>query len=346
MKNKIIKINLIIILFIICYILTGCTLFKKKLFSKTYFEYFDTVITIQGYEKKESDFLENTKQVDSFLEEYHKLYDIYYEYSGINNICTINKNAGQKAVKVDEKIINLIEYGIKMYDETSGMLNIAMGSVLKLWHNEREKAIDGIGKLPDKEKLIEASKHTNVDDIVINKEESTIYLKDKDMSIDVGSIAKGYVTDKLTQHLKDKRVTSYILNLGGNIGLVGEKGDNTPWKVGIQNPDLTSENTTIRVFNLKDTSVVTSGSYQRYYEVDGTKYHHIINPITLMPENNYLSVSIITNSSVLADCLSTALFNLSIEDGKKILAKYENTYAMWIDKDNNVHYSNGLEAFL
>lgn len=348
MKNKLLKINLVIITLLICFLLTSCSLFSKKMYTKTYYEYFDTVITISGYEKNVETFNENLKEINNMLDEYHKLYDIYYEYSGVNNICTINKNAGLNEVVVDQKIIDLLKYSINMYDKTSSMLNIAMGSVLKLWHNERENATyyPEDAKVPSQELLIEASKHTNINDIVIDEVKSTVYLKDEKMSIDVGAVAKGFVTDVIANYLIDKGATSYILNLGGNIRLIGSNLKDEPWRVGIQNPDLTSDEASIKIFNLKDYSVVTSGSYQRYYEVDGVRYHHIINPKTLMPENEYLSVSIITKEASLADCLSTTLFNLSIDEGKALLLKFEDTYAMWVDKDYQIHYSEGIEAFL
>lgn len=348
MYKKMLKFSLLAITCIVVLVLSSCKLFSKELYTKTYYDYFDTVITISGYEKKVDKFEENLKEINEILKKYHRLYDIYYEYSGINNICTINKNAGKSEVVVGQEIIDLLKYSIDIYGKTDGLLNVAMGSVLKIWHDEREDAtyFPEDAKVPSKELLMEASKHTNINDIIINETSSTVYLKDKDMLIDVGAVAKGYVTDIIAKYLIDKKVTSYILNLGGNIRLIGSNTKDEPWRVGIQNPDLTSEKASIRVFNLKDCSVVTSGSYQRYYEVDGIRYHHIINPKTLMPENEFLSVSVITKDAALADCLSTTLFNMSIDEGKKLIMKYENTYVMWIDKNYQIYYSDGLESFL
>lgn len=327
------------------FILSGCK--KQELYTKTYFEYFDTVITISGYEKEKDDFVNNVEEIEKMLSEYHKLYDIYYEYSKMNNLCTINKKAYLEELVVDSKIIELIEYGKNMYELTNGMMNIAMGSVLRLWHNERTNASDypEFAKIPDINDLEEASKYTNINDIVINKEKSTIFIKNEYTKIDVGGIAKGYVCEQIGKYLTDKGVSSYILNLGGNIKLIGSKPKNKPWTVGIQDP--TNMNEQALILEVEDVSVVTSGSYQRYYLVDGIRYHHIINPNTLMPENDYLSVSIISKDSALCDTLSTALFNMSIEDGKKIISNIEDTYVLWIKIDESFEYSDGFcEKFL
>ena len=133
----------------------------------------------------------------------------------------------------------------------------------------------------------------NINDVVIDKENSTIFIKNEYTKLDVGSIAKGYVCEQIAKVLIENDVTSYILNLGGNIKLLGSKPKNKDFNVGVQNP---TSNDNLLILNLKDYSVVTSGSYQRYYIVDGVSYHHIINPETLMPENNFLSVTIVTSS--------------------------------------------------
>lgn len=334
---------LLVVILTLLLVLTSCK--KHNLYAKTYFEYFDTVITISGYEKNIDDFNNNLKLIEPLFEKYHKLFDIYYEYSNVNNICTVNKKAYLNPIKVDIEIVNMLEYGFNMYDKTKGMLNLAMGSVLKLWHNEREYASEYPNKatLPNKEKLIEASKYMNIDDVVINKEESTIFIKNEFTKLDVGSIAKGYVCEQITKVLNENNVTSYIVNLGGNIKLIGSKPKNKDFNVGVQDPN---SNNNLTVLSLKDYSVVTSGSYQRYYIVDGVRYHHIINPETLMPENKYLSVTIVSKNSTLCDCLSTALFNLTIEEGKEIIKTFDDTYAMWVDINNNITYSDGFESFI
>ena len=192
----------------------------------------------------------------------------------------------------------------------------------------------------------EAAKHTNILDIVIDDERNTVLLKDKLMRLDVGAIAKGYATEEIAKKLQSLGVSSYMLNVGGNIRLIGSKANGEKWKVGIQDPDESATNNSIAILELQDFAIVTSGSYQRYYYVDGVKYHHIIDPKTLMPENKYVSVSVVAKDSALADALSTALFNLSLDDGKALIKDLNDVYVMWIDMDNKIHYSSGFENFL
>lgn len=298
--------------------------------------------------KKEEDFNERVIYIENLLKEYHRLYDIYDSYVNINNLYTLNQEVGNEVV-VDQKIIDLLNYAIDMYNQTSGMMNIAMGSVLKLWHDEREYASyhpNLEGKLPLMSDLEEAAKHTNILDIVIDDERNTVLLKDKLMRLDVGAIAKGYATEEIAKKLQSLGVSSYMLNVGGNIRLIGSKANGEKWKVGIQDPDESATNNSIAILELQDFAIVTSGSYQRYYYVDGVKYHHIIDPKTLMPENKYVSVSVVAKDSALADALSTALFNLSLDDGKALIKDLNDVYVMWIDMDNKIHYSSGFENFL
>ena len=329
-------------------LLQGWTKNPYKAYSITYFDYFDTVTTIIGYEKKEEDFNERVIYIENLLKEYHRLYDIYDSYENINNLYTLNQEVGNEVV-VDQKIIDLLNYAIDMYNQTSGMMNIAMGSVLKLWHDEREYASyhpNLEGKLPLMSDLEEAAKHTNILDIVIDDERNTVLLKDKLMRLDVGAIAKGYATEEIAKKLQSLGVSSYMLNVGGNIRLIGSKANGEKWKVGIQDPDESATNNNIAILELQDFAIVTSGSYQRYYYVDGVKYHHIIDPKTLMPENKYVSVSVVAKDSALADALSTALFNLSLDDGKALIKDLNDVYVMWIDMDNKIHYSSAFENFL
>lgn len=346
MKFK--KIYIVIFVILLTLTITSCKKEEYKSYTKTYFEYFNTVCTITGYEKNQDDFEKVIEQVTPLIEKYHKLYDIYYEYNEVNNICTINKKANQSEVEVEQEIIDLLQYSVEMYNKTNGMMNIAMGSVLKLWHDEREYASTNPqdARIPLMVELEKASLHTNINDVIIDDENNKIYLQDENMSLDVGAIAKGYAAEKIGNYIDNLGKTAYMVNFGGNIKLIGSKPNDEKWKVGVQNPDLSSNNTNIAMLYLSDYSIVTSGTYQRYYMVDGIKYHHIIDPITLMPKDDYQSVTVITKNSALADALSTALFNMSIEDGKTLVKEFSDTFAMWIDYNNQIQYSNNFESLL
>ena len=327
---------------------TDDTIEEPKTQAKSYYEFFDTVSVILSYKgDTEGEFTANHKAVAELLGEYHKLFDIYYEYSGISNIRTINKNAGKSPVEVDEKLIDFLLYCKDVYVLTGGKTNIAMGSVLKLWHDCREDADDDPknARTPDIAALKEASKHCDINNLVIDKENRTVYISDPDMRLDVGAIGKGYATERAAEMLIGRGVTSYVLNIGGNIRAIGEKVTGDGWLTGITNPDKSSEESFIRRVVIKNISLVTSGDYERYYYVDGVKYHHVIDPVTLYPTTYFASVSIFTADSGLADALSTALFCMSYEDGLSLINSIGNVDAMWVYHNGEVKMTSGITLY-
>lgn len=330
-------------------VLSFCSCSKQKeRFTETYLDYFDTASIIVGFEYDEDAFKENCEFVRKQLEEYNKLYDIYKSYDGVNNIRTINENAGKQPIKVDAKIIDLLEYCKSIYGITGGMVNVAMGSVLSIWHNYREIGMNNpdAAQVPSMDELKTASAYTDIDKVIIDKENSTVYLEEPEMSLDVGAIAKGYATEQIARSLKDKGVTAYTLNFGGNIRTIGNKGDDTPWTAAVTDPDPNSETGSVMKVKLTDQVFVTSGSYQRFYTVDGVRYHHIVDPKSLMPLNTFTSVSVVCQDSGLADALSTALFNISLEDGKSLINHLTDVEAMWITADNEIFYTDGFKNII
>ena len=321
---------------------------QKQKFTRSYMDYFDTASTIVGYDYSKEEFDANCAVVEEQLAHFHKLYDIYNHYEGVTNIYDINKEAGKAPVKVHEDIIALFEFCREMYDLTQGKTNYAMGSVLRIWHNYREAGNYDYpnAEVPPMEMLEAAAEHCNIDDIIIDKENSTVFFADPELKVDVGAIGKGYATERIAKSLEEMGVDNYTLNIGGNIRTIGPKGDGTGWVAGIQNPDLTSEQTFILKVCFTDLALVTSGSYQRYYYVGETKYHHIIDPETLFPKDTFAAVSILTPDSGIADAVSTACFNLSLEEGMELIESIENTEAMWVEPDGTIHYSSGFEKYI
>jgi thiamine biosynthesis lipoprotein len=310
--------------------------------TRVFYEYFDTVTEITAFGETDEEFDRITDEIENILKEYHRLADIYNEYSGTNNLCTVNKNAGKEAVKVSGALLDLVEYGITAYGITKGKTNIALGAVTRLWHDARK----GGAALPAENELKEAAKHCNIEDIVIDREKGTLFLRDEKMSVDMGAVAKGYACEMAARYLENEGKTGYALNLGGNLRVTGKKPGGEFWTAGIQNPDLLSDQAYINVIYLKLPALVTSGSYMRYFTVEGKTYHHIIDPDTLYPKNDFKSVSVLCGNSALADVLSTALFNMSLEEGKELINSTENVYALWVDKDGKVHYSEGFEEYI
>ncbi len=341
-----------IICLILCvglsFTVVGCKARAEK-YTHTCFDYFDTVTSVVGFAESENAFKANCKRIEEKLEEYHKLYTIYSRYEGLNNLNSVNAvNDGKHTpVKVDGKIIEMLEFAKEIYTLTNAKTNVAMGSVLSIWHDYRNEGIKNpsAAKLPPKDELKAASRHTSIDDVIINRENSTVYLKDGEMSLDVGAVAKGYATEEIALWMESQGMSGYLLNVGGNIRVVGKRPDGEKWQIGIENPDKLSSQAYIEYLELDSMSLVTSGSYQRYYQVDGKQYHHIINPDTLMPATGYRSVSVLCESSGLADALSTALFSMSVEEGKKTIEKSPNTYVMWVTDSGEQIYSKGFKKF-
>ena len=223
-----------------------------------------------------------------------------------------------------------------------------MGSVLSIWHEYREAGLKDPSRaqIPDMQKLQQAAQHTDLEQVQIDPQASTVYLPDQEMSLDVGAIAKGYATEMVCRKLKEDGLTSALINVGGNVRAIGTKPDGTGWTVGIQNPDIESDKKYLMTLDVKDMSLVTSGSYQRYYEVDGVRYHHIIHPKLLMPWNKYTSVSILCRDSGWADALATAVFNMEWEEGSTLIESLDGVEAMWIEPDGTEHYSSGFQKYV
>ena len=303
-------------------LLPGCTAEEKQAVqSVTYLDVFDTVTTLMGTDTRQMDMIHRQ------LLAYHQLFDIYNDYEGINNIKTVNDNAGIMPVKVDDAIIELLKTCKEYYELTDGAVNVTMGSVLKLWHKARNEGI-----LPDGDALEEAKAHISIESLIIDEENRTVYLSDAEASLDVGAIAKGWVCQRVAENVP----AGMLISIGGNVCATGPKdAEGTPWTVGIQNPDRGDY---LRKLTLTSGSIVTSGDYQRYFEVDGKRYHHIIDPATGMPSEYWRSVTVLCEDSALADCLSTALFLLPLEAGKA-LAEQCNAQAVWVDQ-NGAQWSN------
>ena len=314
---------------------------EKKQYQASFLTLFDTVTTILGYAETEEEFEKITDTIYADLEKYHKLFDIYNDYD-VNNIKTINDQAGIAPVEVDREIIELLLDCKEYYKVTKGKVNVAMGSVLYLWHEAREKGINDPvnASLPDAAALKEAAKHCNLEDVVIDEAASTVYIKDPQLRLDVGAVAKGWATERVCENAPE----GLLVSVGGNVKATGPKPNDISWVVGIQSPweDMSDY---VHTLYVNRECVVTSGDYQRYYTVDGKRYHHLIEPETLYPGEQWEAVSVVCEDSGLADALSTALFLLSKEEGQEILNQY-NAYALWIASKEEIHYSEGFEKLI
>lgn len=328
-------------------LLTGCsagTPVEQKKYQATFLTLFDTVTTIVGFAASEEEFSAQAQSVHDELLVYHQLFDIYNDYEGIHNLKTVNEAAGRSSVAVDRKIIDLLLASKEFYKATNGQVNVAMGSVLSLWHEARSDGVnDPVNAyLPDEAALREAAEHTSLDAVVIDEAASTVFITDPLVRLDVGAVAKGWAVQQVAQNAPK----GLLLSVGGNICATGAKDEKgTPWIVGVQDPDNAEEYLHSIYVYADRGSVVTSGDYQRAYAVDGKVYHHIIDPDTLYPAAYWRSVTIACADSGAADALSTALFLLPLEEGRALLAQY-NAEAMWVDADGNIFKSDGFEKLI
>ena len=325
-------------------ILSGCSLSQpqSKKYSATFLDLFNTVTTVVGFSESEEAFTAQARQLQDALLEYHRLFDIYNEYEGLPNLKTVNDAAGIAPVQVDGRIIALLKDCKRYHTLTGGTVNVAMGSVLALWHEARSDGLDDPmnAYLPDTQALLDAAEHRDIEAIVIDEAASTVYLADPEMRLDVGAIAKGWALERVCETAP----AGLLVSVGGNVRATGPKDSNgTPWVIGVQDPDDTAKN--LHTLNVTGGSVVTSGDYQRRYWVGESEYHHIIDPETLYPGTLWRSVTIVCQDSGLADALSTALFLLPLEEGKALLRSC-GAEAMWVDREGICHYSPGFEAII
>ncbi len=351
MKTKIVSLLLALLLLTGALSMSACEKGQGKLekYSAYSFDYFDTVTTISGYAESKEAFDAIANEVLAKLGEYHRLFTIYHRFDGLENLCTINElvDGQHRTVTVDRCVIDMLLYAKQMHELTDGHVNIAMGSVLSIWHEYRTFGMDDpvSAQLPPMEKLQAAAQHTDIENLVIDEQNCTVTITDPQMKLDVGAIAKGYAVEMVAQMLESRGITGYVINVGGNVRTVGTKADGAPWTVGLENP-LDEGEDYLCYLGLSGQTLVTSGSYQRYYLVDGKRYHHIIHPDTLMPAEGFVSVSVLTAHSGGADALSTALFCMTLEQGMALVEKMPDTEAQWVLPDGTRHTTQGWDAYL
>ncbi len=339
---------ILLVLLLIALLLPSCTPQMKK-FSAYSLDYFDTATTITGYETSQAEFDRISGEILSLLGEYHQLYTIYHRYDGLENLCTVNslENGKHPKVTVDRRIVDMLLYAKEMYALTDGTMNIALGGVLSIWHDYRTAGLDdpSSAALPPKDALSEAARHTDINDLIIDEEACTVWIADPSMTLDVGAIAKGYAVEMAAEMLEERGISGYVINVGGNVRTVGTKPEGELWLAGIENPVPDADEPYAVYLHLAGESVVTSGSYQRYYTVGGKNYHHIIDAKTLFPAEGYLSVSVICKDSALGDALSTALFCMPYEAGLTLVESLPDVEALWIMNDESRQVSSGFARY-
>lgn len=314
---------------------------------------FDTITNVIGNAESQEEWNTQMRLFHEDLMEYHSLYDIYNTYDGITNLASLNEKAGQGPVAVDEKIIALLKEAKEVYALTDGKVNAAAGAVLSLWHDARSAGIDDPENacLPDEAALQRAAQHCNIEDVVIDEAAGTVELKDPEMSLDVGSIGKGFAVEQCARAAEARGLASASISVGGNIRTIGLRADGSQWALGVEDPrDSTEQQNVLYSLSLPGTqSLVTSGDYQRYYTVNGERYHHLIDLDTLQPARYWNSVTVIAPDSGVADGLSTGLFCMDYEKGKALADSLEGVEVCWIRVENDqvqAQFTDGFRALV
>ena len=321
-------------------------------YSASFDSTFDTVISLIGYAESEEVFAQAYAETVGMFTEYHRLFDAYHTYEGMENLCSINQKAGIAPVRVDAKLFDFLTWCVAREREYgTGQVNIAMGAVLQLWHSYREAGIadPANAALPPMDALRDASLHMDLSHVVLDPEAMTVFFEDPALKLDFGAVAKGYAAQAVADRLAASAMPSFILNAGGNVCAGQPKADTGAlWGIGIQDPDggLTGNDLYDTIF-AANRAVVTSGDYQRFYVVSGKRYAHLISPDTLMPAEHFRGVTVVAQDSGLCDFLSTYLFIADYETGRALVESLPGVEALWIMADDrSARYTAGMAAYL
>lgn len=291
-----------------------------------------TVCTIQLYDSTDYDLLNSCF---SLIHKYEKIFSRTLEDSEIYRI----NHSTQTSFEISDELRDILEFALSYGELSNGALDISIAPISALWDFS---GITHKAAVPEHEAL--AAALSLVDYRAIRLEGNTLTFAKTGMQLELGAVAKGYIADRVKDYLLANGVTSAIINLGGNILLVGEKTDGTAFRVGIQKPFENRDAVVAAISELKDCSMVSSGIYERYfYDEEGTFYHHILNPATGYPYDSSLQqVTIISKDSATGDALSTACFALGLEKGMELIHSLTDVYAVFITSDGALHFSDGF----
>lgn len=256
-----------------------------------------------------------------------------------SDVYRINQAAGVEAVEVDEETFAVIKQALNIAEQSKGKFDISIGAVTNLWQIGSDDA-----RKPSDDEIDAALPLIDYRKVTLDEENLTVKLEEKGMVIELGGISKGYIGGRVRDILASHGVTTAIINLGGNVVVMGTSPSNEEgWNVGVQDPDET-RGQVVGTQRVTNGAVVTSGIYERFVEVDGIKYHHILDPLTGYPLDNEISgVTVFANTSFEGDSYSTALFLFGIEDGINFVESIEGLEAVFVDKDHGVHLTSGLK---
>ena len=318
------------------FLLGGCAPHSNEPISDSGF-YFDTVIQVTLYDQSQRYALDHCMEMAETFEQY------FSDTIASSDVSQINAHPNE-AVTVHEETAELIEKGLSYGQESGGKFDITIGKLSDLWDFHGKTGLsdaDAAASLvPNASEIADRLAHIDYTRVQVDGNQVT--LLDADAALDLGGIAKGYIADKMKEYLESEGISAGLINLGGNVLTLGEKPDGSSYTIGIQKP-FSTDGTPIVAVEVADRSVVTSGTYQRYFEQDGNIYHHILDTSTGYPcDNGLSSVTIISDSSTDGDALSTTVFLLGLDNGMDYVESHANIEAIFITDENELYYSSGM----
>lgn len=291
-----------------------------------------TVVSITVVSRTED---QANKAIHAAFDELDRLAGLLNFYSETSEISAINRQAGKKPVKVSQETLDIIEKAVYVSEMTEGAFDVTVGPLVKLWDLQKQV-------IPEKKSIVETLKRVGYKNIVVDKNASTVFLKIKDCQIDLGGIEKGYSVDKVVEVLQQNGITAGVVAVGGEIRLLGKKPDGKPWVIGVQNPRQKGPDDAVTAtLELSGKAVSTSGDYIRYFEKDGVRYHHLLEPETGYPSRQCGSTTVVADDNTTTDGFSK-LFILGPDKGLAV-AKRLGFDVLFIDCKGQIRMSDGLK---
>ena len=279
---------------------------------------------------------EGNKYIDSAIFEIARIEKLISSWDVNSETSLINKLSGIKPIKVDKELFDLIERSIAISTLTNGAFDISYASMDRIWN------YDGtMREMPSEEKISSSIKKVGYQNIIIDKEAQTVFLKLKGMKIGFGAIGKGYAADKAKALLIEKGVKAGIINASGDLNAWGKQANGRDWMVAITNP--LNKNKVFSWLPINDSAIVTSGNYEKFISFNGIRYSHIIDPRTGYPSTGIISTSIMTSNAELADAISTSVFVMGVETGLDFINQLKGVDCIIIDEQNKIHTSNNVK---
>lgn len=272
------------------------------------------------------------------LDKIHYLDDLMTINKSTGDAVNLNNMAGISDVSLNPETINVLNAAKKYSKLSDGAFDITIGPLVKAWGIFTDHP-----RIPSEDEINNLKKLINYKDLIIDTDKNTAKLKNKNQMIDLGGIAKGYAGDAVKEIFKENNIKSAYVNLGGNVVVIGNNPEGTPWNVGIQNPRA-PHGRYIGIVSVKDKAIVTSGDYERFFEKDNKRYHHILDGKTGYPaDSGLISATIIADKSIDADAMSTAAFKLGLEKGMELVESLNDFEAIFITKEKEVYITSGLK---